>query len=189
MKLRIPLPFWKRRRRYPIQRDDQGQTLRQLAFMMFDYGCTPVKVAQIHDIKLETVRRYHRAWRRLPKGLRMRYFMLKVARKYDPNLKHRIVLVVAVLNELTEEEASAYMETPWAWRTFLSGEWERKWTPPKNEPATPPGQLNQRKVVQWDHPGLEGPQVWEILSTFISPTHVRDAVRDQLRRVGKGQQP
>ena len=81
MNLKTLVPFFKKHRRYPIQRVTQGRTHRQLAFMMFDYGNSPERVSQANlftivkreigkGVELVEVVRRSGIVRRLPKLIR-----------------------------------------------------------------------------------------------------------------------
>lgn len=55
--------FGRKKRRYPVRRDEKGRSLRQLCFKAFDAGKRPVEAARELDMKESTAQRYFRQWK------------------------------------------------------------------------------------------------------------------------------
>jgi hypothetical protein len=73
MKLHWPKIPGRKRRKQPIQRDDEGRSLRQRTVLEFDRGRTPEIAASALGMKLSTAQRYHRAWRKTEKNIALKY--------------------------------------------------------------------------------------------------------------------
>ena len=61
---RVPLTH--RGRRYPIQRDDEGLSLRQRCFRLFKQGKNALEVTEIIGMNIATARRYYSGWNCCP---------------------------------------------------------------------------------------------------------------------------
>jgi hypothetical protein len=133
-------------------------------------------------MKLSTAQRYHRAWRKTGRHFALRYEAITIARKKIPGLKHKVALAVAYLKRMTLEEALVYLGKPWAWRTFVTGDWETLWSPPSKKINTIYHTNDTREVVDGDHPGLQDPMVWEIIGLEIFPKLKQQAIRSRYRR-------
>ena len=57
----------KKRRKYPIKRDDEGRSARRRCFEMFALNEPFPEIAEKLDITLDTVRRYHLQWKKDPR--------------------------------------------------------------------------------------------------------------------------
>jgi hypothetical protein len=55
----------RKHRKYPIKRDEQGLSLRQRCFQMFEEGKRPIEVAQELKVDVATVCRYYRDWKKV----------------------------------------------------------------------------------------------------------------------------
>jgi hypothetical protein len=111
----------KKSRKYPIKRDEFGESARSRAFAAFDRGLRPAEVARTVDISLRTACRYFTDWKKLPKDLESRYQMAKALLKSDSGLSRDVITMVAVAMDMPEKEVEARLQEPWGLRQILTG--------------------------------------------------------------------
>jgi hypothetical protein len=80
-----------RRLRYPIKRDESGQSARRRAFDAFDEGLKPADVAPMVDISVRTAGRYFEGWKKLPQNFEMRYGLAKMALRTDADFSQKMI--------------------------------------------------------------------------------------------------
>ncbi len=110
----------------PAERRYRPPSLRQRAFTAFDRGESPEAVARTFSAKLPTIERYHRLWRHRPLAIRVRYRLAQAIRKRWPGVKIQVAAQVAEELHISQGEARAHLERPWAWHQLLTGRW-RSW--------------------------------------------------------------
>jgi hypothetical protein len=120
--MRLPRLFRSRKsRKYPIQRDQEGKSLRVRCFAHFDQGQRPAQVAKEFSIKEPTVCRYFRDWQRLGPNFEKQYAYVKgLFKKTAPDRDRNIELFAGKLG-IPKEQFEAILSQPHGLRRFLTG--------------------------------------------------------------------
>ena len=104
-----------------------SQSLRQSAFLYFDFGFRPMEVARFLRTDPSTIFRYYQQWKKLPRGFQITY---PVVRKCFSQLgwtgRRRIAAILAKELGTSTLEVAAQLEKPWGVKKLVSGEW-RQW--------------------------------------------------------------
>ena len=125
MRLNLPFDFGKDRRRYPIQRDENGQSLRQRCFRLFKQGKNSREVAIILQMKLSTARRYYSEWNRCPPHLEAIYKGLKKELKTKGELSPKIIGMLQDALGMPEWEIVNILSRPNGLKSLLMGKFVR----------------------------------------------------------------
>ena len=114
--------LWKRRK-YPIGRDEQGRSLRQQAFALFDNKIRPSEIykQRLIPAKLTTLYRYFEDWKRT--GGRYSYSVVRKVMKNNPDFREQLIQGLAKKLEMPVEEVRERMLKPWGLKQALRGEW------------------------------------------------------------------
>ena len=94
MKFRIfntPVSSTNQGRKYPIQKDEEGQSLRQRCFRLFKQGKNSREAAEFLGMNLSTARRYYSEWNQCPPGLETIYRGLKKELRKNGGLSPQII--------------------------------------------------------------------------------------------------
>ena len=67
----------KKPRKYPVKRDERGQSLRARCFKLFDEGMKPLEVEKELKMKKSTVSTYYRDWKKLGPDFDKQYAFTK----------------------------------------------------------------------------------------------------------------
>jgi hypothetical protein len=111
----------KKHRKYPIQRDESGKSLRARCFELFEEGKRPVEVAEELKVKVPTVCRYFRDWQRLGPDFKKQYAFLKeMFKKTAPDRSHDVQLFSQMLR-IDEEQFEAILSRPHGLKQLLTG--------------------------------------------------------------------
>lgn len=125
-----------------------NRSTRSRAFLAFDLGTRPARVAKMLNAKPTTIYRYHQQWKKLPPSFQIKY---KAARKLYNKLSYSersaFVKLLAARLGGSEEEVQALMIKPWALRQIVTGEW-KQWPVSRTHPI-----LNMR-LNTWLRGGL-----------------------------------
>ena len=111
----------KKSRRYPIQRDGRGRTLRQRCFELFDEGMRPVEVAKELRMKISTVNKYFQQWKQLGPNFEKQYAYVKgLFTKTAPDRDYNIGLFAGACG-ISKEEFETILAKPHGLRRFMTG--------------------------------------------------------------------
>lgn len=113
----------RKRRKYPIKRDEQGLSARKRAFDAFDRGMSPAQVSSEYGIEIKTARRYYSSWKKQPPRLEKRYQALTEVLRKHPDLKHKFILTVVDSLGMPVGEVKQRLQRPWGLKRLLMGEW------------------------------------------------------------------
>jgi len=113
----------KKRRKYPIKRDQHGVSSRKRAFDAFDRGMSPAQVSSEYGIEIKTARRYYSSWKKQPPRLEKRYQALTEMLRKHPDLKHKFIETVADLFGMPVGEVEQRLQRPWGLKRLLTGKW------------------------------------------------------------------
>jgi hypothetical protein len=107
----MKLLFWKWRK-YPIRRDEEGRSLRQQAFGLFDKGLRPAQVykQKMLPAKLKTLFRYFEDWKK--EGNRLSYQMIRRAMKAVPEFTDDIIRALSKKLKMPIEEVQKRLIKP-----------------------------------------------------------------------------
>ena len=115
--------LFRKRRRYPIKRDQFGMTKRARAFDCFNRGMNPAQVAHELGISVRTARRYKADWNKWPRNIEMEYKVLKNMMKNDPVKFQRFIDLWSEALGTAREEAVERLQKPWGLKQLLMGKW------------------------------------------------------------------
>jgi hypothetical protein len=115
--------LWFKSRKYPIQRDEYGQSLRRRCFDYFDQGKRPADVAGILNMKERTSFRYFSDWQKTEPYIYARYKAIRELKKKQPELFQGVIDEVADYLGITRNEAILKLEKPHGLKQLLTGKW------------------------------------------------------------------
>ena len=118
----MKLLFWKWRK-YPVRRDEEGRSLRQQAFRLFDKGFRPAQIYKQKMItaKLKTLYRYFEDWKKDRK--RLSYQTLRKQMKEIPEFTDDVIKALSEKLKMPIEEVQRRLLIPWGLKQALLGEW------------------------------------------------------------------
>ena len=114
--------LWKWRK-YPIKQDEQGRSLRQRSFELFDKKLRPSEIYKQHllTIKQKTLLRYYEDWKR-KKGDHVSDRMIKKVMKNNPDFTEKLTRTLSQELEMPFEEVIKRMQKPWGLQQALRGQ-------------------------------------------------------------------
>ena len=116
---------WRKSRKYPIKRDEFGQSARQQAFALFREGYRPSQIdkQEMIPVSINTLFRYYEDWKKLPQNFKLKYLIQKIRLKNDTEFSHKFVQELAEFLGMSWEEATTRLHQPWSLKQLLLGEW------------------------------------------------------------------
>lgn len=127
--------LFRKRRRYPIKRDESGRSARRRCFDLFDEGSRPSEAAPIVGVSLRTACRYFQDWKKLPRCLEDKYKVVRSMMMHNPGFSESLVKDVNDILGLTLEEVRSRMEEPWGLKRLLKGKWPEQTEKSEDTPA------------------------------------------------------
>jgi transposase len=115
-------PF-KKRRKYPIKKDEFGMSRRQWAFSYFDRGMSPAEVAAKVGISVKTARRYKADWNKRTANMEIEYRVLKNIQKNKPEQFEGLVTLWSEFLGMAKEEVVERLQKPWGLKQLLLRKW------------------------------------------------------------------
>ncbi len=128
--------IWKRHRKYPIQYDEEGRSIRSRCLEAFDRGQRPAQVIEKCGFKPNTVNEYWKQWKKLEPGFHQRYEEVKEMRKNAPGFIPAAIPAIAQHFDLSESEVTRRLEQPWGLKRLLGGSWANDRRDPERAEAT-----------------------------------------------------
>ena len=115
--------FRRKKRKYPIKRDNRGLSIRQRAFSLFDEQFRPSQIykQQLLKAKPKTLLRYYEDWKK--KGDHISYLVIKSRMKKNPDLTEYVIKALSVTLDMPVEEVIKRLEKPWGLKQALRGQW------------------------------------------------------------------
>jgi hypothetical protein len=110
----------KKSRKYPIQRDWYGKSLRKRCFEAFDEGERPVQVARELKAKETTVFRYFQQWNKVGPTFEKQLTYIKGLLAKDSPSQGRMLEFFSDICGVTVEEFQAILSTPHGLRRLLT---------------------------------------------------------------------
>ncbi len=119
--MRFRLFHSRKSRKYPIQRDQEGKSLRERCFEGFDQGQRPADVAKALKANNDTVETYFKDWKEKGKNFEAMYaYVKKLFEKTAPDREKNIELFALTLG-IKKEQFEAILSQPYGLRRFLQG--------------------------------------------------------------------
>ena len=118
----MPFDFNRDGRRYPIQRDESGRSLRQRRFALFKQGKSAKETAVILRMKLDTARRYYSQWNGCPPSQTETYRLLKQDLKKKGELSRNVVNMIGKFLGIPEWEVISMLSRPYGLKQLIMGE-------------------------------------------------------------------
>ena len=114
--------LWKWRK-YPIKRDENGRSLRQRAFELFDKKLRPSEIykQQLLPVKLTTLFRYFEDWKKM--GDHNSYRITRRLMKNNPDITEKLIEALSKKLEMPVEEVIKRIQKPWGLKQALRGDW------------------------------------------------------------------
>ncbi len=109
----------KKKRKYPVKRDEEGRSARQRCFEMFDGNIPQADISKAVGVKIETVYRYHQQWAK-ERGLEQRILYLKAVLKKDAPDRERTVELLAKTLGISREDVESILLKPHGLRRLLT---------------------------------------------------------------------
>lgn len=110
----------KKRRKYPIKRDENGKTARKRCFEMFQNKVPLPEIAKTVDVKIDTVYKYYQQWARNPKIEQHLAYYKWILDKSAPD-RERSKEIAANLFGISKEQLDTILQKPYGLRRLLSG--------------------------------------------------------------------
>ena len=114
--------LWFKRRDYPIKRDENGRSLRQQAFELFNEGHRPAQISKESLIAAskKTLFRYFEDWKK--QKHRMSRSILKKYMKKNPEFSDEFVKKLADYYGVPKEDIILRIQKPWGIKQLAKGE-------------------------------------------------------------------
>lgn len=112
--------IFKRSRRYPIQRDEFGRSLRQRAFEAFDEGKRPKQISRELHANPNTLLRYFEAWKKQKQ--RVSYSTLRRYMRKNPGFSEVWIKTLADYFEVPPQVIILRTQKPWGLMDLSKGE-------------------------------------------------------------------
>lgn len=116
--------IFKRGRKYPLKRDEDGLSARQRAFADFDEGKKPSDVVKHVEISKRTANRYYASWKKLPPDFNSRYKELKKGFKEHPELLDMTINFLCQRYKIPHDEAIVMLQRPYGTKKIVRGDLE-----------------------------------------------------------------
>ena len=111
------------KRKYPIIKDENGRSARQLAFKAFDLGKGPAEVSFELPISRRTAYRYFADWKKQKPDLDFSYRSLKAKLNKDKQFSEQLVTSLSNPLGMPREEVALRLQKPWGLKQLIMGEW------------------------------------------------------------------
>jgi hypothetical protein len=109
-------------RKYPIQKDEAGHSLRKRAFILFKEGKRAAEVAKKLGMKPATASRYFSEWNQCPPNFEANYRIFKKTLKSNGELSPRIVGMISTTRGLPEWKVVEMLSQPHGLKQLIKGE-------------------------------------------------------------------
>jgi len=111
----------KKSRKFPIQRDEYGDSLRARCRSLFDEKLQPAEVAKMLNMKVDTARKYYQQWKQTSPNYEANYTFIKDCMKKDsPNRDSNLELLSRIF-EISREELDVILAKPHGLKRLLTG--------------------------------------------------------------------
>lgn len=108
-------------RKYPVQYDDRGQSLRARRFELYDDGKRPVDVAKELGMKQSTAYRYFQQWKQLGPNSERKYTYVKGLLKQSASYRNHTLELFARACGIQQEDLETILAQPHGLRRLMTG--------------------------------------------------------------------
>ena len=114
--------LFRKSRKYPIQKDEKGRSLRKRAFELFDLGYRPADIyhQDLIPIKKSTLYRYFEQWKRNYDHLSLQ--SMKQYQRNHPEFTDQLVNLLSEYLEIPVEEVYKKLMQPWGLKQLMFSE-------------------------------------------------------------------
>jgi hypothetical protein len=110
----------KKKRKYPIKRDENGKSARNRCFEMFADNTPIDEIAEIVGVKIDTVRRYHLQWKKNPNFERQYVYIKGLFKRTSPDRDKNIELFSRACG-ITNEQLETILSRSHGLRRLMTG--------------------------------------------------------------------
>jgi hypothetical protein len=121
--LNTPAPLTHQGRKHPIQKDEDGKSLRQRCFELFRQGRNVRETSEILYMKLATARRYYSEWNRCPPIFEATYKSLKAELKRKGEISSKIIGMLKEALNMPEWQIIGILSHPNGLKSLLKGKY------------------------------------------------------------------
>ncbi|MFC1871049.1 hypothetical protein ACFLYF_01410 [Chloroflexota bacterium] len=118
--MKLKLLSQQKERKYPIERDEYGQSLRQRAFNLFRIRYRPAQVSKMLPISARTACRYFEDWKKLTH--KIPFSNIKQLIKKNPEFSEYVIEMLAEHYGVSRETIVLRMQKSWGIMQLLKGE-------------------------------------------------------------------
>jgi hypothetical protein len=113
--------FIRKRRRYPIKRDEYGKSARERCFEMFEEKAAVPEISRVVGVPLTTVYTYHSQWKKNPHlEVRLAY-MGGLLNTKNPDREHNLGLLAQAYG-IDKEQIETILSQPYGLKRLATGE-------------------------------------------------------------------
>jgi hypothetical protein len=115
--------LWWKWRKYPIKRDEDGRSLRQQAFALFNKKLRPSEIykQQLVQASQKTLFRYYEDWKK--EHNQISYRVIRKIFKNNPDITEKLIETLSHKLEMPVEEVRRRIGEPWGLKRALRNEW------------------------------------------------------------------
>jgi hypothetical protein len=118
--MRMPkMPGFKKRRKYPIKRDESGKSARKRCFEMFEDAYTLSEVMAYVNVPKSTVYKYHQQWLKDPHIEQQLAYLKPMFDKENPN-RDKSINQLALLLDIERQEVERLLASPYGLQRLLT---------------------------------------------------------------------
>jgi len=114
--------LWWKWRKYPIKRDEDGRSLRQQAFALFNKKLRPSEIykQQLVQASQKTLFRYYEDWKK--ERNQVSYRAIRNILKNNPDFTEKLIETLSKNLEMPVEEVKRRLGEPWGLKQALRGQ-------------------------------------------------------------------
>jgi len=110
----------KKRRKYPIKRDEKGKSARSRCFEMFEEQISLREIAERMGVQINTVEKYYQQWKKNPKLEQQLAYFKELLKKTAPD-RERTIELIAKICRIPKEQVETILHQPHGLRRILTG--------------------------------------------------------------------
>lgn len=111
-------------RKYPLEKDEFGQSLRKRAFDLFREKYRPAQVSKTLPISMKTACRYFEDWKKITR--KVPYSHIKELMKKNTEFSEKVLGILVDYFDVPREQIILRMQRPWGLMRLLKGELPNK---------------------------------------------------------------
>ena len=110
----------KKKRKYPIKRDEEGRSASQRCFQMFEHGVPAPEIVKATGVTIGTLKTYHKQWKKYPNLEAQHAYFKGLLNKKSPDHERAVELAVRY-SGVQREELEAILQKPHGLRSMMMG--------------------------------------------------------------------